>query len=360
MMRNAQSPRDIFDPAEIRCEEISNTKTLVKEPAVSVQMITYNHAPYIGQAIEGVLQQKTVYPFELVIGEDCSTDSTRKIALDYQKKHARIIRVITSGLNVGAKRNEWRVHRASRGRYVAFCEGDDYWHHPYKLQRQIDYLEAHPDIGLVHSAVNTVIAGNGKTGSIRRSGRGSKEPKDTFLQMMLGKYQLSTPSVCVRNALLDTVMRSDPEVYCSDHYRLGDLPLWLDLANRTAFHYFDEPLATYRILEESATHSRNPERVKQYKLSALELRLRYLDKYVHNSSDRARILRYLRKNLLRSGFALNDWEMVERGKQLCGGTGIEGFLYYHAVRQKYLRTVLLPLQCLANRRWAWGSGFIRP
>ena len=81
----------------------------VKEPLVSVKMITYNHASYIGQAIEGVVGQKTTFPFELVIGEDCSTDGTREIVFEYQKKFPDIIRVITSDKNVGGKKNSRRV-----------------------------------------------------------------------------------------------------------------------------------------------------------------------------------------------------------------------------------------------------------
>ncbi len=74
-------------------------------PLVSVKMVTYNHAPFIAQAIEGVLQQKTKFPFELVIGEDCSTDGTRELVFEYQKKHPDIIRVVTSDENVGMKKN---------------------------------------------------------------------------------------------------------------------------------------------------------------------------------------------------------------------------------------------------------------
>lgn len=82
------------------------------EPLVSVKMITYNHAPYIAQAIEGVLMQKTNFLFELVIGEDCSTDGTREIVFEYQKKYPDIIRVITSEHNVGVKK-KWLPHHES-------------------------------------------------------------------------------------------------------------------------------------------------------------------------------------------------------------------------------------------------------
>jgi glycosyltransferase involved in cell wall biosynthesis len=87
------------------------------DPLVSVKMITYNHAPYIAKAIEGVLNQKVNFPIELVIGEDCSTDGTREIVSDYQKKYPDIIRVITSDKNVGMKK-KWIPHYQSVQREV--------------------------------------------------------------------------------------------------------------------------------------------------------------------------------------------------------------------------------------------------
>lgn len=121
------------------------------EPLVSVHMITYNHAPYIAQAIEGVLMQKTNFPFELVIGEDCSTDRTREIVLQYAQKYPKIIRVITSPNNVGMKKNSYRTIQACSGKYIAFCEGDDFWKNTEKLQMQVDLMDIRPECGLVFS-----------------------------------------------------------------------------------------------------------------------------------------------------------------------------------------------------------------
>src|SRR5450759_4098791 len=104
----------------------------MQEPLVSVCMITYNHEPYIRKAIDCVLAQRTNFPFELVLGEDYSTAGTRKIVFDYAKRYPDIIRVITSEQNVGMHKNGSRTGQACRGRYIAYCEGDDYWHHPYK------------------------------------------------------------------------------------------------------------------------------------------------------------------------------------------------------------------------------------
>jgi glycosyltransferase involved in cell wall biosynthesis len=116
------------------------------EPLVSVRTPTYNHEKYIAQCLESILMQRTRFPFEVIIGEDCSTDRTREIVLDYQRKYPEKIQVIISEENVGPTRNSLRIQQACRGKYHAICEGDDYWIDPLKLQKQVDFMEAHPDV----------------------------------------------------------------------------------------------------------------------------------------------------------------------------------------------------------------------
>jgi glycosyltransferase involved in cell wall biosynthesis len=114
-------------------------------PKVSVLMVTYNHERYIAQAVESALAQETSFPLEIVIGEDCSTDRTREILLDLQADHPSTMRLLLQEQNLGGTANFAATFAACRGEFIAMLEGDDYWTHPHKLQRQIDALEAHPD-----------------------------------------------------------------------------------------------------------------------------------------------------------------------------------------------------------------------
>lgn len=123
----------------------------VPKPLVTVRTSTFQHGPYIKECIEGVLMQKTNFPFEFIIGEDFSTDGTREIVFDYATRFPDIIRVITADYNVGGKTNGRRCYLAARGKYMAVCEGDDYWIDPFKLQKQVDMLEADNTISLVHT-----------------------------------------------------------------------------------------------------------------------------------------------------------------------------------------------------------------
>lgn len=114
-------------------------------PLVSICCITYNHAPYIRKCLDGFLMQKVDFPFEIIIGEDCSTDNTRRICEEYADKNPDIINLLPSECNLGAVENERRVMQTAKGKYIAFCEGDDYWTDPLKLQKQVDFLESNSD-----------------------------------------------------------------------------------------------------------------------------------------------------------------------------------------------------------------------
>lgn len=149
--------------SSIPCIEVSDSERLCKEPLVSVRLITYNHELWIAEAIESVVSQKTSFPFELIIAEDCSTDATRAICLEYQKKYPHIIRVIYSDSNVGLRFNSIRADQQVRGQFVALLEGDDYWVDEHKLQKQYELMLQHPD-ALVSMACTRVSNPNGQYG----------------------------------------------------------------------------------------------------------------------------------------------------------------------------------------------------
>ena len=125
---------------------------------VSVAMITYNHEPFIREAIEGVLMQQTHFPYELVIGEDCSTDRTREICIEYQQKHPDKIRLLLNEKNLGMMPNFIQTLNACSGKYIALCEGDDYWTDTMKLQKQVEFLEGNEEYVLTYHDAKVIDA----------------------------------------------------------------------------------------------------------------------------------------------------------------------------------------------------------
>lgn len=123
-------------------------------PLISVCTITYNHARFVEQAIKSVLAQECTFDIEFVIGDDCSTDGTRAIIEAYHQKYPHIIKPLYTDKNLGAKANAQRSLLSCRGRYIASLEGDDYWIDNKKLQKQFDFMEAHPDFAMCYTMAN--------------------------------------------------------------------------------------------------------------------------------------------------------------------------------------------------------------
>ena len=140
-------------PASGICTWVERSDPVVRDiqPLVSVLMIVYNHEPYLAEAIEGIVEQQCDFPFELIIGEDASTDASLQIALEYQRRHPGVIRVLHGGSNIGMNANSRRVRAAARGQFLAWCEGDDYWSDANKLAAQASILLDRADVGAVHT-----------------------------------------------------------------------------------------------------------------------------------------------------------------------------------------------------------------
>ena len=118
---------------------------MTNDIVVSVWMTTYNHEQYIGQAIDSIISQKTDYKYEIVIGDDCSSDETRTILLSYKEEYPDIIRLLFNEKNLGITANVYNVKCNCRGKYIVNLSGDDYWIDDRKIQKQVDFLELHKD-----------------------------------------------------------------------------------------------------------------------------------------------------------------------------------------------------------------------
>lgn len=112
---------------------------------VSVCCTTYNQVQFIAQTIDSFLMQQTNFQFEVVIGDDCSTDGTSEVLKKYKEKHPEIVKIISAKKNVGAHQNMIDTVKNCKGKYIALCDGDDYWTDARKLQKQVDFLEQNPD-----------------------------------------------------------------------------------------------------------------------------------------------------------------------------------------------------------------------
>ena len=225
-------------------------------PLVSVCMITYNHEPFIAQAIEGVLMQKTNFPVELVIGEDCSTDRTRRVCERYAQKNPDRIRLLPSDFNVGMHANGFRTWAAARGKYIAGCEGDDYWTDPLKLQMQVDCLERDPSLSLVYHNVKYQYEGADSKDILAFPSAGQvgglpPPPAITRFRDILKGRMIPSLSVVYRATFL-------PEFPAwIAGLPVGDWPIFLLLLQRGPGLYLDRNMGVYRQHAQGVWSSQN-------------------------------------------------------------------------------------------------------
>lgn len=251
-------------------QETSDMTRLAADPLVSVLMITYNHADYLAEAIEGVVSQKCDFPFELIIGEDASTDATRQVALKYQKIYPNIIRIIHSDKNVGMNANSRRIFEKSRGKYIAYCEGDDFWCAPEKLAQQVALIESDQRIGVVHSDwVRARLRNEGWVYNPEKSVHRRSPLK------YLSGYIFETwyyPKI-LRTCTILLRKSSVAEWYSSglmdSKYYFGDSVLSAWITEQAGVGYVPAVTAVYRISPNSALRSGTKARISFYE-SALE------------------------------------------------------------------------------------------
>lgn len=228
----------------------------VATPLVSVVMVTFNHERYLSEAVNGILMQVTDFPFELLIGDDCSSDGTLALALALQRKHPRIIRVLSSERNTGLSKNYARLIRASRGEFIAYCEGDDFWTRPDKLTRQVAYLQAHPDTGAVHTDFDHIVWRNGSwvrhANFLRQWNHGRPIEQGNVFRDLLRRNVIQACTLCFRAELGHRCLE---EGGLKVSYVVNDWPLCLYIAAHSKIAFFDESTAVYRKVPGSITNS---------------------------------------------------------------------------------------------------------
>ena len=260
-------------------------------PLLSVCLITYNHENYIRQAIEGVLMQKVNFNWELIIAEDCSTDKTRDIILEYKKKHPDFIKLILQEKNVGPAKNWMDLITKPNSKYIAYFEGDDYWTDPLKLQKQVDFLEANPDYGLVHTDVNHFYELNGKLIEAYNQTNNITIPEgEVFEKLLPFSHSIKTKTVLARTNLITAAIKNINSY--NQQFVVGDLPLWLELSLQTKFKYLPDVTATYRLGVESASMLTNVAKKIDFDFGVYDLRMFYWSKYSKNPEIKERLEKY--------------------------------------------------------------------
>lgn len=204
---------------------------------VSVCMITYNQEEYIQQAVEGVLMQQTNFLFELVVGNDKSTDRTTDILNEYASKYPTRIRLTNNTTNLGMMENFIQTLKRCEGDYIALCEGDDYWINPYKLQKQVDLLQTNDHVACFHPVKKVGFRDNITYDEHFCINKKIVSTKDLF-----DDWQIATCSFVFKN-----VIRNNGLPEWIKYANGGDYALQLFLSKFGTFVKVDEVMGVYRI-----------------------------------------------------------------------------------------------------------------
>lgn len=218
---------------------------------VSVVVRAYMREKFIRQALDSVLAQQTEYPFEIIVGENHSSDNTLQICQEYADKYENII-LLAHETNIGAARNLKECIKAGTGKYIMACDGDDWWHNPNKIQLQVDFMEAHPECVVCHTDDDEYFEETGKTIHNSKKSKGIVMPEGKVQEeVFTGKVPISWTTCCFRRDAFEKHMPMD------EFIQLGmvgeDYPTWVILAAYGELRYLPVSTATYRIGRQSIT-----------------------------------------------------------------------------------------------------------
>jgi glycosyltransferase involved in cell wall biosynthesis len=244
-------------------------------PLVSIACITYNQAAFIREAIEGFLMQKTNFCFEIIIHDDASTDGTDQIIREYELQYPDLIFPIYQTENQYSK----GVRRflatfllpQAKGKYIAFCEGDDYWIDQYKLQKQVDFLEANPEYGLVCTDFNKYYQTEGKMEYALFKNQPEQFPIYSNLEAFLLNKGYMAPC--------SWLAKKECFFYTKIDYADGSFAILMDIFANTKVHVLPEVTVVYRILDESASNVRSGRNLYLRHCGIFMTQLEYIEKY---------------------------------------------------------------------------------
>ncbi|QRR02887.1 glycosyltransferase [Dyadobacter sandarakinus] len=213
---------------------------------VSVCVPTYNHEKYIAQMLDGVLMQQTSFDFEIVIGDDGSTDNNPRIIQEYMQKHPGKIRAFLHQQNQGpaeprefaGRNNVLQLLKACRGEYVAMCEGDDYWTDPMKLQKQADFLDQHSDLMVCHHNMVVTYEDGSPSHHFNSSDQKLRSSIEDILE---DQWFFATASWMYRNHFLHHDFAGWHATAAA-----GDWAIMIQLAAQGDIGYLPEPMGVYR------------------------------------------------------------------------------------------------------------------
>ncbi len=258
------------------------------KPKVSVIVLTYNQEKLIGRTLDSILAQKCDFPFEIIVGEDCSTDGTLAVCRDYEARYPGIIRLFANNPNKGLLDNYYDCILQARGEYLADCGGDDFWIDPYKLQKEADILDSDPEITIVHTAWQYYDEPTGITRPSR-----AEVYHNQYLKLVSEKGELFLPilndihgpliHLCTAMFRRDALMKcytADTSLFRDKQFMCEDLQITSSLSRDGKVAYIPDVTLSYSVGKPSVMSRGNMEKTFRFYMSTIKL-LYYIQEQNH-------------------------------------------------------------------------------
>ena len=280
----------------------------METPLVSVICTVYNHRDYIRKCLDGFVKQQSEFKFEVIVHDDASTDGSSDIIREFEIKYPEIFKPIYQKINqysLEKGRVTQICFQATKGKYIALCEGDDYWIDSLKLQKQVDFLEKNKDYGLVHTnhhkLKNNTIIKNIKNKIFI--------PQGNVREDLLRENFISTLTVCFNIEKYNSTKKM-----AGSNYLMGDYPIWMAFALNSKIGYLADSTAVYRNIENSASHSNN--KLKQFNFikSTFKMKFDFIDNYQFNKETIKIVNESYCKYLFKYAVLLNESNIIDEFK----------------------------------------------
>ncbi len=242
---------------------IIQSPKFIKQPLVSVIILTYNQEDYIRQTINSILSQQSDFPFEVIIAEDYGSDSTRDICIAYQQKFPERIKLLLQELNQGLMRNYRDVLALCMGKYIAQCGGDDYWIDDYKLQKQINFLENNVNYGFIGTGAYEL-----KKGKLFEVQYSCKKSGDIF-QRALENTPIVACTLLFKKELLSHI---NFDTFINKKFNAEDYPLQVIFSKNALYGYLPDITGVYRYHDKSISHQKDLDQHHKYLVGLFEIR----------------------------------------------------------------------------------------
>lgn len=243
-----------------------------EQPLVSICCIAYNQEKFIRECLDSFLMQKTNFSFEIVISDDCSNDNTKKIINSYIIKFPNIFVDVSPSENLGMIKNYYHALSSCKGKYIAFCEGDDYWIDENKLQMQVDFLESNPEYGMCYTKAKQYDQKN-KIFFENLSGADFI----SFYYLLKGGNPIPALTTVYKKELLSNYLLEISPI--DKKWLMGDYPLWLYISRESKVMFMDKVTSVYRILTQSASHHTDINKMVDFRKSVYDIKEFYSKLY---------------------------------------------------------------------------------